>query len=130
MDISYNDISKSSNVRQTVGIFMAAFIPIVPGFAFIIIGYMIRKQQKTPTAAHEVGVAAGIYWDQASGPRTVDHNVLWNNYQCDFIHSKTDYQKDTRARTGFIITRLLRTLPYGHTAEKNLTYKQLPMCSM
>ena len=42
------------------------------------------KAEETPTAEHVVGLAAGIYWDQASGPSTADHNVLWNNYQCDF----------------------------------------------
>ena len=87
--------------------FMVAFIPMLPGFAFIIIGYMIQGAEDT-TAPHEVGVAAGIYWDQASGLSTADHNVLWNNYQCDFHIQQNGLPKRHAGKSGFTITRLLR----------------------
>lgn len=36
------------------------------------------------SADHNVGICAGIYYDQAVGPTTNDHNILWNNYEVDF----------------------------------------------
>ncbi len=30
------------------------------------------------------GIHTGIYFDQASGPSTVDHNVFWNGGAADF----------------------------------------------
>ena len=40
----------------------------------------------TPYAPHDVGINAGIYQDQTSGPTTIHHNVFWNNYQTDFTN--------------------------------------------
>ena len=69
MDISYNDISESLMLSSDGGqSFTAAFILMLPGFAFIIIGSMIQKQRVTPTAAHVVGLCC---WNLlGSGLRT------------------------------------------------------------
>lgn len=48
------------------------------------------QAQKVPnishsgSADHNVGICAGIYFDQAVGPTTTHHVVGWNNYECDY----------------------------------------------
>lgn len=58
------------------------------------------KALKVPNLCHSgncdnlVGLCAGIYYDQAVGPTTNHHNVMWNNYECDFHTWQWDNERN------------------------------------
>jgi chitodextrinase len=41
------------------------------------------------------GIQTGIYFDQASGPLTIDHNVLWNNSESDYYGEIENGERNT-----------------------------------
>ena len=47
------------------------------------------------------GIQTGIYFDQASGPGTVHHNVTWNCVDSDVYHEVTNYERQTNTSINF-----------------------------
>jgi hypothetical protein len=93
MEISYNDIFHWGALSADGG-------AVYGGRYIDLTGTVIHhnwihdsKAQVTPAAEYEVGINAGLYFDQAVGPTTDHHNVLWNNYQCDVHNASWDPQR-------------------------------------
>lgn len=84
MDISYNDISHSLMLSADGGQFYGSVYSVLTGLRVHHNWIHDSDAQHTPTAAHVVGVAAGFYFDQGSGPCLFDHNVLWDNNGAGF----------------------------------------------
>ena len=107
MDISYNDIYGSLMLSSDGGQMYGSVYTDLTGTRIHHNWIHDSKAQKTPSAEHEVGVATGLYFDQASGPTTCDHNVLWNNYQCD-IHNASWSEKRAAGKS-YIYNNVLAT---------------------
>ena len=65
------------------------------------------RSEKTPIKEYEVGLNAGLYFDQATGPTTIHHNVLWNNYHCD-VHNAS-YSVERSAGKSFLYNNTFLT---------------------
>ena len=120
MEIAYNDISESLMLSADGGQTYGSVYTDVTGIRIHHNWIHDSKAQATPTAKDVVGLAAGIYWDQATGPSCIDHNVLWNNYQTD-IHTQQNGLPKRHAGKSWLIGNTFATGPMD-TYNTNVSY--------
>lgn len=94
MDVSYNDIYHFGMLHADVGGIYGARMANLTGTRIHHNWIHDNLAVVTPVKELEVGVNAGLYFDQACGPSTVDHNVFWNNYQCDYVIENENTQRN------------------------------------
>jgi hypothetical protein len=71
-----------------------------------------------------MGIQTGIYFDQAAGPCTVDHNVLWNNGNADIYNQLEN--GDMTNGASLIYNNTMATTG-GNTAHSYVTYTNSPV---
>ena len=108
MDISYNDIYNCLMASSDGGAIYGAIDNDITGTRIHHNWIHDSSAQRTPSADYTVGISAGMYLDQASGPCTFDHNVLWNNYEADF-HTWQDDRKHRNAGKSWIYNNTFAT---------------------
>ena len=94
MEIAYNDIHHFSMLHTDAGGTYAGRMVNLTGTRIHHNWIHDNLAVVTPVQQYEVGVNGGIYFDQATGPTTVDHNVLWNNYQLDYCIENENSQRN------------------------------------
>lgn len=83
MEIAYNDMHDFGMLTHDSGAIYAAWLKDLTGTR--IHHNWIHASRASKADPNGVdGIQCGLYFDQASGPVTVDHNVLWDNAECDF----------------------------------------------
>ncbi len=83
MVIGYNDISRFGMLNVDLGGIYGAIHTDLTGTR-IHHNWVHDTGVANPTVVD--GIQTGIYLDQAAGPITMDHNVLWNNGVADFYN--------------------------------------------
>ena len=120
MDISYNDIYECLMLSSDGGQIYGAVDNDLTGTRIHHNWIHDSKAERTPSVGFTVGICAGMYLDQASGPVTFDHNVLWNNYECDF-HTWQDDRKHRNAGKSRLYNNVFATNA-GNTWYSNKSY--------
>lgn len=120
IDIGYNDIYHGLMLSSDGGQIYAAVDNNLTGSRFHHNWIHDSKSERTPSVGYTVGIAAGMYLDQASGPVVFDHNVLWNNAECDF-HTWQDDRKHRNAGKSFLWNNTFAS-NYGNTYYGNNGY--------
>ncbi len=87
MMIEYNDIYHFGMLNVDLGGIYGARMMDLTGTR-IHHNWVHDSKATDDPSAMQIGINTGIYFDQASGPCTVDHNVLWNNVQADFYNQQ------------------------------------------
>lgn len=108
MDIGYNDMYDCLMLSSDGGTIYASIDNDLTGSRFHHNWIHDSKAARTPSVGYTVGICAGMYLDQASGPVVFDHNVLWNNYECDF-HTWQDDRKHRNAGKSYIWNNVFAT---------------------
>lgn len=120
VEVGYNDIYNCLMISADGGQIYAAVDNNLTGSRFHHNWIHDSKAERTPSVGYTVGICAGMYLDQASGPVVFDHNVLWNNYECDF-HTWQDDRKHRNAGRSFLWNNTFATNA-GNTYYGNNSY--------
>ena len=107
MEISYNDVYHFGMLHADVGGMYGARMTDLTGTRIHHNWVHDSKAVKTPVTAYDVGVNSGLYFDQVCGPTTIDHNVLWNNYECDIVNQQWDPERPDAGLTRIYNNTLL-----------------------
>ena len=81
IDAGYNDIHDFSMLNNDTGGIYSGVMTDHTGMRF---HHNWVYRNLTPNPLNASGIQVGIYFDQASGPVTIDHNVCWSNGVADY----------------------------------------------
>jgi hypothetical protein len=94
MEIAYNDVYDFGMLHADSGGMYCARMADLTGTRIHHNWIHDNRARVTPVTEHEVGINAGLYFDQACGPSTVHHNVFWNNYQTDYTIQNSSTERN------------------------------------
>ncbi len=109
MTISFNDISNFGALSIDVGAIYAARFMDLTGTRIHHNWIHDSWAYDTPGGVQpdeDLGLHCGMYLDQASGPVTFDHNVLWGNVQADY-YVLTNYTDDNSGFHRIVLPSLI-----------------------
>jgi gliding motility-associated-like protein len=129
VELSYNDFSQWGLVSGDLGATYAWGQCNLTGLNY---HHNWIHDGASPTGP-DMGVQVGIYFDQASGPGTVHHNVTWNCVDADAYHevinperqSNTiiNFYNNTFATTGSAVSSYRTYVTTPHDVQRNNIYR-------
>lgn len=123
-ELGYNDISRFGSLSTDGGGIYAARYQSLIGTRVHHNWIHNSLMEHSPTFTVNAGINAGLYYDHATGSGTVnDHNVLWDNRQCD-LHISTNWTggPDVARGKAFFYNNTLCTRVYDNYVHGYFSY--------
>ena len=123
VEVGYNDAYNFGMLSADGGAFYVARYIDLKGSRIHHNWIHNSKAEHTPTAGFDAGINAGIYYDQATGSGTTnDHNVLWDNRQCDLHVSTGEPDRNLWRGKAYFYNNTLVTKVYDNYVHGYFSY--------
>jgi gliding motility-associated-like protein len=128
VEVSYNDMSRFGMTNWDLGATYAWGQSNLTGLNH---HHNWIHDCASPTGS-DAGIQVGIYFDQASGPGTVHHNVTWNCVDSDVYHEVTNHERQTNTVINFYNNTFTTTgvmssyrtyVTFPHDVQRNNIYR-------